>query len=1784
MTTALAAPVLAQKHPLPGSASSAPVICTNCGGNNPWGEANAGKPTWPYSPPIKNFVGRWIDSSSTVDDQGHGMRTARAGKVLVVPTTRGNAPPRAYMQMGAMLGAFNLSTLFTTKLPAGLVPINTMRSMNGVPYQRVSGDLEKIIIPDAYVYPEATGSGWTTQNVDGQERLYDFDVDDRGYVYAAYMIIGWGMVQDTSAAAGQLQKVFQVSGKESPTEANQNDKIMPFGPTGIIAAKVNNHYYAIVADSLTGKDSMIFNVDDPSSYSSSAPNAGAQLLQRVVRPYTNSKELGFFSWAKSADGTKLAYVDGNFDLRIIEMSAYINGGSPLVITHHAAGKVFSAVTADANGNFWAVDRNSNGVGANTLSKYAASTGFTRETFDVYGQNFAPGLIKSGEGYLAISGDTAGNASSSGIDTLFFDIKSGTPKLIDTAGFFKKYYNFPPSGYAKPENYTSTVRGLGFYKQNNKVYFILGMHGLGDVYEITAGDSISAAAAKSGTVNPKSKGDAGFTYYGDPVSFTAQSSNPSSFALNVAWNFGNPESADNVAASTTGSTVTHQYSGLTTAAQITATKTASVSVPADASLSDTVAVSMKVPTARILAGNAGTVLTNNTIQPTLVVGEAFNDGSDGSVEGHYTDWTIDNTTTSLLPSQPVPAGACGAHTLSMVAKYGPYTQVGSIFTPNYAQSYSTQITNVSYTVRPFNAAINNPSGNNTNVTFTGTATTPVAGTIAAATTKWTVTWTLKSSASANASVISTQTTNDNIGSIASFVVPRNSIVAGSVLTLTVELPPTALSGSCANLNSVTDSLTLSTPDPAIAKSGCEHANDPCSFTASSASNASMTGWTYAWTLKNGSTVVTTGVGNPWTPTIGTAGTYNVSLTATKSLFSGSAEIASFNVLAPICGALPAANVLQILAAGSAGCNGTSCQTGESIALTASAFGIVLEECNTYNWSFGDGTTSVGAGSAFSTVNHTFGSNSSYTVTLKITNGTNPTGVTVQKTITFGVVAPPPPPPPTCDAPGSVGINFTGSKGCSPTVACKTDELVTFLPQRVRAAQSCETYAWTFDGGSPSSAVTPQKTFTTVGAHTVTLRITGSSPSNTAGVTVNVVQGTGTGNCDPLPAANRAEIHYVGQASQCTQAAKQTCRIDENFTFDASIFGYTTQTCDKFEWNFGDGGTSTQKSPVHKFIGGLSAYHVTMRMYNDTNATGFTVSADMQLQGGQVIEPPVIALNGPTSGGKNVAMTFTATSDKSGTTAWKWTVTNPNNIVERVDTSQQGTTSATSSFTYSFTGTGAYDVAVEARNGNSVPTTVHRTVTITTTPQYKYLLPVVVHGAGTGSSTWRTDLQVFNSDPTVSSSNPLRLQFEFKGITKTLEITSSTFISEDFMRYLVSDRDENGPVIVTTSTNFLPQIWTRTYNVSAAGTFGQFIPAILLSGNGAASTDTAVAGDSIYHLAGLRNDTRYRTNIGFVNPNSAAFDVTVTVSDEQNFEIGRFTRHLNSFQLDQLPITAVVSNLPENKSFSIQIETPANQLVIAYASLIDGYTNDPTYIQAVRASELTSEDYRHIVLPGVGHFQQWRSDVTIFNDDQKGMQFDLAYYDQGGNKVSEAKNLRLSPFTSMQLNDVLKAGVLPSTPDSIGTLRVDVQTDHERFPVSFSRTYFDQGVLGSYGQGIPSFSAMRPNVRTGKPALIPAVRQTGDYYTNVGLVNVSAQASKVRVILLDPATGAAGPYRDYDLQPNQSLIQTEFISAVGSSVLNATLRVEIVSGGDVWAYASVIDRRTKDPEYIAAIPTN
>ena len=781
------------------------VTCTTCT------DSNKNKPSVGYTGAITSYLGRYLDSTYVTDYQGP-VRTLRAWNIKY--DARHN---RVYMRIGSTMAAYDATTFFTQ-----------LRNNVALRNADTSGRL-KNPVGEAYLafarsfYAEA--SGWLCPAIDGQQRLYDFDFDDRGMVYMAYSYFGWGIAKDDYGPTGDVPM-------PSMMQSPQGDDGIT--DSAITAIKTRDgRYYAIVGNGGSSSVSTLWDTTDSSH---------ATFIRRM--------SYGLLSSVHSTDQTTVGFIDGGTSkFYLFTTDALASNGSP---TFSLNGPFVSAVTDGTN--FYLLQAS---PGSRVKIVTVSPTGAGYQVTNTAQANFGFDIVVSfnyGAGYFTIAGNESGISENIrvfrvvGSNVQDLELTAYSPVLLDpNTQYFNRFFWNTPSGYAHPSAAYVKAEDAMVLKDSGKTYLLVSFKGIGDVYEVRGADGVTATLkGTGGTANPNSLQASGSgPFYGDPVVFSG--STTAAAALNVTWDFGNPEAADNIAASITGSDVTHQYSGIA-AAGISSPRTVTVTNATDSSVTDSVVLTLATPAPRVAIGGTTASYGADASNLPIVAGDTFVDASDGTVEGHYSSWTLDGVTTKGTPTTFFNAGTCGAHTLNFAAHYGPYTGSGNtIVTLGNDVPFGFTL---SYTAAPFVALIGPPTTNSTNVVFQSISrqsgdTAELPG---GAATMYTYKWDLLD-ASGN-SVFGLPAGTATLAQIPAFSIPKTNFNSvGMKVRLTLTVASTAVAGPCANATSST-ALTapLNAPDPVIAvTTGCQYAGSPCTLTANSASSADQSGWSYSWSI-------------------------------------------------------------------------------------------------------------------------------------------------------------------------------------------------------------------------------------------------------------------------------------------------------------------------------------------------------------------------------------------------------------------------------------------------------------------------------------------------------------------------------------------------------------------------------------------------------------------------------------------------------------------------------------------------------------------------------------------------------------------------------------------------------------------------------------------------------------------------------------------------------------------------------------------------------------------------
>jgi large repetitive protein len=464
----------------------------------------------------------------------------------------------------------------------------------------------------------------------------------------------------------------------------------------------------------------------------------------------------------------------------------------------------------------------------------------------------------------------------------------------------------------------------------------------------------------------------------------------------------------------------------------------------------------------------------------------------------------------------------------------------------------------------------------------------------------------------------------------------------------------------------------------------------------------------------------------------------------------------------------------------------------------------------------------------------------------------------------------------------------------------------------------------------------------------------------------------------------------------------------------------------------------------------------------------------------------------------------------------------------------------------------------------------------------IIPSVGHLDGVNSQ-WRSDIRVTN---TASFSGKVQLIFTPSDSSQSVKSTTitvgtgDTVALDDIVRNwygvgalgdAASGALEIRPLDQTRDTVSITTVASsRTYNATANGTLGQFIPAIPFS-QFIAKSGAALG------LQQIAQNADYRTNFGLVEAAGKTASLLVTGFGSNGTKLFDFPLDLKANEQRQLNAFLSSQNLSTLNDGRLQVQvTGGDGRVTAYASLIDNRSGDPLLISGIPLAAAAATRY---VLPGVADISNglanWRSDVRILNAGAAPQSATLTFVPLNSGGEPKTAAITINPGETKQL-DALLASVFGLA--NVGGA-LHVTTPVASTLVVSGRTYNQLSDGSTYGQFIPAVTEAEA-VGKGGTLHVLQVEESVRYRTNFGIAEVSGKEATVEVSVVVPDSKIA-PKATLTLQPFEYR-QTDILAALGlQNIYNARIAVKVIDGdGRVTAYGSVIDMKTQDPTYVQA----
>jgi hypothetical protein len=460
----------------------------------------------------------------------------------------------------------------------------------------------------------------------------------------------------------------------------------------------------------------------------------------------------------------------------------------------------------------------------------------------------------------------------------------------------------------------------------------------------------------------------------------------------------------------------------------------------------------------------------------------------------------------------------------------------------------------------------------------------------------------------------------------------------------------------------------------------------------------------------------------------------------------------------------------------------------------------------------------------------------------------------------------------------------------------------------------------------------------------------------------------------------------------------------------------------------------------------------------------------------------------------------------------------------------------------------------------------------------IIPAVGRLAGLNSQ-WRSDVRIFNN-----SGQKLQylLNFTAIGSTDVKQTTIDTDIGattalDDIIHnwYGVGEVGDSAtgilevrPVAPVSNNPLSTIVASRTFNQTANGTLGQFIPAVQYK--------NFVSVGSRLSIQQISQTATSRSNFAVVEASGKPVSVLLSMFNSAGTKLFDLPIDLKGGEqklLNNLLAQQGVTSLSDGR-LEVRV-TDGGGKVTAYGSVIDTANGDPLFVPGKPLGAAVERTY---VVPGAADLKNaaanWQTDMRIFNSGSVAQTVNLTFYQANNAAAPRSATMTVNPNEVKVLDSVLQS--VFAAQNVAGAVHADTPTDSQL--VITART-FNQTASGTLGQFIDAATLADGIVRAGRALNILQVEDSTRYRTNVGLAEMSGKPSTVEISVTLPDSKvtpsiqvplAANEFRQFGL--------AEF--GLGN-VYNARVSLKVVDGdGRVTAYGSVIDQSTTAPTYVKA----
>lgn len=225
---------------------------------------------------------------------------------------------------------------------------------------------------------------------------------------------------------------------------------------------------------------------------------------------------------------------------------------------------------------------------------------------------------------------------------------------------------------------------------------------------------------------------------------------------------------------------------------------------------------------------------------------------------------------------------------------------------------------------------------------------------------------------------------------------------------------------------------------------------------------------------------------------------------------------------------------------------------------------------------------------------------------------------------------------------------------------------------------------------------------------------------------------------------------------------------------------------------------------------------------------------------------------------------------------------------------------------------------------------------------FIVPAAGSASGANASRWQSELTLHNSGPQaitatvryqegVTTSDPVAFTIAARGTKSIDDIVKTSFHRDGSIGALIVEVADRDAIRIA--------IGSRTYNVSAAGEFGQDIPAVNV-------TNAAIGGD-VNILSGPSSAANYRFNFGVFSVGASTVRWEVLRADGTVAATRTLSYLANEHAQYNLGVQSLLGATPQDND-TVHATVTAGKAIF-YGSSVNGATGDPTFVPSIRTRD-------------------------------------------------------------------------------------------------------------------------------------------------------------------------------------------------------------------------------------------